>query len=450
MNKAFQQWLKPIDAASLGAFRFFFGAIMLWQTYRYFEHDWIGLFYIKAKVHFKYYGFSWVHALPGDGMYWVFGLLGLFSFMVMIGLFYRFSIIILSLIFTYIFLLDEARYLNHFYLVILFAFLLCFVDANRAYALDTFRKKYDSVVPQWQLYSLRLMMEIMLIFAGLVKIQQDWLNGLPLSLWLSARTDTTIIGSILDQHWVHLVASYFSIGIHLLGAPLLLFKKTRFVMFCIYGIFHGMNSIFFNIGIFPILTLAATTVFFDPNWPRRFVKTRPFMAKTFHASTSFKLTAALLIVFFIAQILLPLRHYLYPGDVMWTDEGHKFAWRMKLREKNGTAAFYIRDPDTGRQWTINNTDYLLPRQIVKVATRPDLALQFAHFLAETWRTEKGVKNPDVRAWIATSLNDRTPALLVNPSINLTTRERSLKAADWIYPSEQSKPVHPSRLKKVTE
>ena len=129
-----KDWLKPVDAASLGAFRFFFGAIMLWQTYRYFDYDWIGLFYVNTTFHFKYYGFSWVKALSGNGMYWVFGLLAFSSFLVMIGLFYRFAIISLLGLFSYIFLIDEARYLNHFYLVILLAFLLCFTDANRSYS----------------------------------------------------------------------------------------------------------------------------------------------------------------------------------------------------------------------------------------------------------------------------------------------------------------------------
>jgi len=51
-------------------------------------------------------------------------------------------------------------------------------------------------------------MEIMLIFAGLVKIQHDWLNGLPLSLWLSARTDTTFFGSMLDKYKEKLLIAF--------------------------------------------------------------------------------------------------------------------------------------------------------------------------------------------------------------------------------------------------
>ena len=38
-------------------------------------------------------------------------------------------------------------------------------------------------------------------------------------------------------------------------------------------------------------------------------------------------------VFLIVQILVPLRLHLYEGDVKWTEYGHKFSWRMKLRTK---------------------------------------------------------------------------------------------------------------------
>ncbi len=133
---------------------------MMWQCYRYFINDWISLFYIDKNFLFKYYGFSWVKPILGNGMYWVFGVLTLSSFLVMIGCFYRVAIISLFISFGYIFLLDEARYLNHFYLVLLIAFLMCFVDANRVYSIDARRKKLINCIPYWQLFSLILMFNI--------------------------------------------------------------------------------------------------------------------------------------------------------------------------------------------------------------------------------------------------------------------------------------------------
>jgi hypothetical protein len=49
---------------------------------------------------------------------------------------------------------------------------------------------------------------------------------------------------------------------------------------------------------------------------------------------------ALLVVFFAVQLLVPLRHWAYPGNVDWTEEGSHFSWRMMLADK--TAALRIR------------------------------------------------------------------------------------------------------------
>ena len=133
------------------------------------------------------------------------------------------------------------------------------------------------------------------------------------------------------------------------------------------------------------------------------------------------------------QVLIPMRHHLYPGDTSWTEQGHRFAWQMKLRDKKSRAEFTVHDPDTGRTWVVNNRQFLSPRQIRKMASRPDMILQFAHYLADTWRTDLGVANPEVNALVLSSLNGRPPELLIDPSRNLAVIERDLRAADWILP-----------------
>jgi vitamin K-dependent gamma-carboxylase len=40
------------------------------------------------------------------------------------------------------------------------------------------------------------------------------------------------------------------------------------------------------------------------------------------------------------QLLVSLCHFSYPGNVSWTQEGHRFAWHMMLRITKGVATFY--------------------------------------------------------------------------------------------------------------
>lgn len=146
-----------------------------------------------------------------------------------------------------------------------------------------------------------------------------------------------------------------------------------------------------------------------------------------------RMVIVLLGLWVASQILIPMRHHLYPGDTSWTEQGHRFAWQMKLRDKQSRAAFVVRDPATGRVWEIDNRQFLTPRQIRKMSSRPDMILQFAHHLADVWRARMGVTDPVVNAVVWSSLNGRTPDLLIDPSRNLADVPRSLAAADWILP-----------------
>ena len=106
-------------------------------------------------------------------------------------------------------------------------------------------------------------------------------------------------------------------------------------------------------------------------------------------------TALVLLSIFVAfQVFMPLRHFLYPGNVSWTEEGHNFAWHMKLRDKTGKITFEIRDPKTGNTWDLDPEVYLTKRQRHKMATRPYLTLQFAHYIEEQFK-EMGYENVEV-------------------------------------------------------
>ncbi|MFQ5982355.1 MAG: HTTM domain-containing protein [Woeseiaceae bacterium] len=446
-----------VDAASLAVFRIGFGVIMMWEVYRYFSNGWIESHYITPEFHFKYYGFEWVQAWPGDGMYLHFALLGLLAFLVCIGFLYRWAIVAFTLAFTYVFLLDQAWYLNHFYFVILLSTILCFVPAQRIWSVDALRKATElQGTPKWSVWLLRAQMEIMLLYAGLVKLNADWLSLEPLAHWLPARSDFPLIGHLFHEHWVVVTAAYGVIALHLIGAPLLLFRQTRLVVFLLYAVFHVMNHRLFNIGIFPWITLFGTLIFFDPDWPRQvYARARMILKRRYEgirAAAARSVSDALpnkrhrvLVLTFVGiwiavQVILPLRHYLYPGDVAWTGEGHRFAWRMKLHTKRGESRFEVRDPATERVWLVEPRQHLSGRQYRYMSSRPDMILQFAHYLERRWRDGYRIPGVEVNARVNSSLNYRDPAPLIDPSRDLTEVTRSLRPADWILPLSDPDPM----------
>ena len=137
MNR-FLSWLRePVDGASLAAFRIAFGVILLWDVFRYWPR--IQRLFLDSLdnpgggFQFRYYGWEWVPTLPGNGIYVLFAVIALASIGIMLGLFYRTACLVFLITFSWQFLLDQANYLNHFYLVILYAFCLVMVPADRVW-----------------------------------------------------------------------------------------------------------------------------------------------------------------------------------------------------------------------------------------------------------------------------------------------------------------------------
>jgi hypothetical protein len=193
--------------------------------------------------------------------------------------------------------------------------------------------------------------------------------------------------------------------------------------------------------------LGALLIFFPPDLPRRFARWFMSPGEEFHKAepkkivetsncpsltTSQKLIAGSLAAYLVFHLLFPLRHYLYPGDVSWTEEGHNFSWHMKLRTKSGDAVFTVTHPPSGQTWTVKPEDYLESHQLMKVITKPDLVLLFGHHLAEEKRRE-GYENVEVRARIMASLNGRQPQLLIDPNVDLAKEQMSLLPTRWIVP-----------------
>lgn len=444
LDRLGQDLCAPVDIASLVYFRIAFGLIMLWEVWRYFDHGWIGRYWIDPVMNFTYYGFDWVRPWPGIGMYLHFVGLGALAIGIILGCGYRFCTTLFFLGFTYIFLLEKARYLNHFYLICLLSFLLIFIPAHRAFSIDAgWRPKLRSqTAPTWALRMLQLQLAIPYFYGGVAKLNGDWLQGEPMRMWMGDRADFPLMGQFFTQEWMIYGLSYGGLLLDLLVVPLLIWRRTRVFAFGAALIFHLMNAQLFKIGIFPWFMIAATMMFFRPDWPRLVMGWKRPLAGDNHPlsqtspssslSRQQTLTLGFLGLYFVLQLLLPFRHYLYPGNVSWTEEGHRFAWHMKLRSKSADAMFVVFDEADNIVHIVEPEEFLPRWQARKMATRPDMILQFSHFLAKEFG-EGESDRVEVRAEVFASLNGRGYQRLVDPTVNLAQASPTLKPMAWILP-----------------
>lgn len=272
-----------------------------------------------------------------------------------------------------------------------------------------------------------------------------------MKLWLAESADFPLIGKYFTLPNMEYVFSYGGLLLDLFIVPFLLWKRTRMIAFIGITCFHLMNSQLFSIGIFPWFMIAATTLFFEPDWCRKFLdglakrfthhNLLPLEAPRLTFQTN-KLLTLSLGVFILWQVLWPLRHNLIPGNVNWTEEGHKFSWHMKLRDKNSKGNIYVKDLETGKEWKINTSKYLTKRQRIKMQNRPDMVFQFAQYLDRVHK-RKGYKDVAVRAEVYSCLNGRKRQLMIDPNVDLTSFEKHSFPAPWInklhYPLYQTSP-----------
>ncbi|CAL2079959.1 Deoxyribonuclease HsdR [Tenacibaculum sp. 190524A02b] len=435
---------KNTDSAPLAVFRIFFGLLMFISLLRFWSKGWIEDLYIKPKFFFSFYGFEWVKPI-GEYTYLLFIICIIASICITIGYKYRLAIISFFLCFTYIELMDKTHYLNHYYFVCIISFLLTLLPANAYFSLDAKldKKKAFQEIPRWTIDSIKLMLCIVYFYAGLAKLNSDWLlRASPLNIWLPIRNTIPIIGEFMPKTWFHFAMSW-SGAIYDLTIPfLLIFKRTRKIGFILVVVFHIFTRILFSIGMFPYIMIVATIIFFDKKVHHKILEVISSLFKiskecfdtnkAYISSRTQKITIIALAIFFTIQLLFPFRYLLYPGELFWTEEGYRFSWRVMLIEKAGYAEFKVIDKETKQHIYIDNQDYLTKIQEKQMSFQPDFILEYAHYLGDTFK-KKGMKSPQVFVDSHVTLNGRLSTRFIEPTIDLYQQKDSFKHKNWIIP-----------------
>lgn len=428
----------------LVTFRILFGLVMFLGTIRFLSLGWVADHYLEPIVHFTYYGFSWIKTGPVWFMYSIHAVMALASLGIMLGAYYRISSLIFFLTFAYTELIDITYYLNHYYFVSWVALLLIFLPANKFFSVDAWRRPIinQNTSPWWTIAILQFMVAVVYTFAGIAKINYDWLiEAMPLRIWLPAHHHLPIMGRLLSQTWLAYAFSWAGMLFDCSVFFLMLFKPTRLFAWLILFLFHATTGFLFQIGVFPIVMIAASLIFFSAQWHQKILekvqKLIAYKIPQYNLNVRYNTSAigkGALFAFVLFHLLFPCRYLLYPGNVFWTEEGYRFSWRVMLMEKAGTATFYVKDQVTNREGVVDNAEFLNSHQEKQMAMQPDMILQYAHFLKAEF-TKRGVQKPAVRAEVFVTLNGAPSRLFIDPNIDLTLLRDSWKPKQWIMQSE---------------
>jgi hypothetical protein len=437
---------EPRDGAGLGAFRILFGALLCFSVARFWAYGWIEDLYVRPTFHFTYFGFGWVRPWPGIGMQVHFAVMGLAALSLCLGFQSRKSSLLFFVTFTYAELIEKASYLNHYYFVSLVTLLLAAMPCGACFSVDVWSWRRAGrpppVVRAWCYALLRAQLGLLYFFAGLAKLNPDWLlRAQPLGLWLAQHADTPLIGPWLAWRPAAFIASYTGAAFDLSVPLWLSWRKSRPYAYPVVVLFHVAVWSLFPIGVFSWVMLVSTTLFFEPDWPRRWLAVaRSAHLPEPHAGGATgrlgRFGAAALAGYLAIQVATPLRFVLYPGNVNWHEQGFRFAWRVMLVEKAGQVEFRLLAGDDDRRFSIYPRETLTPLQYKMMSTQPDMIQEYARALQQSYAAQ-GYEHVRVYADAWVSLNGRPRQRLIDPNVDLASVPWSLAPKVWILPLQNS-------------
>lgn len=430
LAKLLHNLLSPIDNIQLILFRIVFGILLFWHCIEAMVTDFVDKNFILPKQTFSHIGMEWLQPLPGNGMYYYFGLMAVCGIFIWIGLFYRYSLGLFTILWSAVYFMQKTAYNNHFYLLILICVIMLFLPANKSHSVDVRLNPSEraETMPKWCLVVLILQITIVYFFSTVAKLYSGWLDG-SFVKELLLRHAIPAFGNLYQQKWFPLFIAYSGLLFDLLIVPLLLWKKTRKYAFAASIFFHLFNKTHLGIGIFPFLALSFSILFFPTEFFRKYFKSSGTIS---NYVTKKNILLYFFIPFFIIQLMLPLRHWFIKGDVLWTEEGHRLSWRMMLRHKSGITKFIIVDNNTKKQHYYKLRNLLTSKQIRVMKTKPDMIWQTAQMIKEEY--QKNGKNISIYIDSQVSVNGRPFVRLINPTVDFAKAEWDyFFHNDWILP-----------------
>lgn len=436
-------WLQPIDNTQLILMRIILGLVIAADAFGGIATGWTYRAFIEPDFTFTFMGFEWLQVFAGKPMYVIYTLFGICGLFIAFGAYYRTATIGAAITWTMIYFAQKTNYNNHYYLLMMLCWLLVFLPANRYFSYDVRRNPSikSLTAPRWTVLFFVVQLLIVYTFASIAKMYPGWVAGEPMEIWFTQKVNYPILGPYLQSFHTHKFVGLGGILFDLLVIPALLWKPTRWLAVVASLGFHLFNSVVFQVGTFPYLMIGTLILFFPPEQVRKiFFKSKPPVNPELLPEASFserplqhKIVLVVLGLHFLIQLILPLRHHAFQDSVMWNEEGHRYAWRMMLRAKTGSVTFRIINNETGKEYFVQPTEYVTPKQAWSLAIHPDMLWQFVQVIKKDYAAN-GITDISIYARSRVRVNKGEYHTLIDPEYDLAKAKwHYFKHSEWILP-----------------
>ncbi|RAP32183.1 hypothetical protein DID75_05255 [Candidatus Marinamargulisbacteria bacterium SCGC AG-410-N11] len=347
---------EPIYGLPISLFRLLVGLILA-KFFSVYLIDTIydRIFYNEVfPFTFNYPGLDFIIRLNGDGMTLFYLLTILICLLFAIGYRYKVTSILLFILYTYHFLTTANHYNNHYYLTLIFLFFFTIINGATHLAVDNIRKHttHQPFIPFWQKLLFHIQLLIVFSYATYWKIiNPEWVEGILLKNVYTLLFNKWKHTHLISEHLYNLLTSYkvvlsqllsmSAIMLDMLVIPFLMWKKTRVVGILLMILFNLINHQTLAIGYFPFFLIATLMLFINENKLQQLyekiiskLNIKPIHQRSIPKFNINKWPLVILTIFFIFQLILPLRHYILNTNTYnfinyaWRTENFYFSWTM--------------------------------------------------------------------------------------------------------------------------
>lgn len=441
--KVRQRLSEPVAVAPVVLFRILLG--LCFVSYAFWDFTDLTVFeYFAQPTFFFHYPLFDRLSLPVfsvQGFSALILVMGIAAYGVMAGLFFRFFAAVLAGCLLYIYLLEKTYGTDGNFLYLLLSFLLLLTPANADLSADALinKRARKQFMPYAGLFVLKTQVVLVYLYSGVSKLfHADWLSGIVMQRRFHALiTEQGEFWKVFDNRAVAYLFSYGGIALDLSAGFLLWNKRTRTIGVILVVLFHAFNKWTLDLQVMPFVMLATVVLFLDPATAERIVGTLKKLIHFKSAPIAEQKPKVLpgwvvgLVVSYIAiQLLVPLRHFLYSGNVNWTHEGFRLSWH--LMNNNYVSKVYVK-VKIPKDSNCVNFQPINARQVWWMSAFSDMIWQYAQYLKGELQA-CGQQNPEVYIDSRISLNSREYAPLVDRNVNLVNAKYNwLKSTPWILP-----------------
>lgn len=398
----------PVSIYPLVALRICFGAAMAIWALVMMVSGHVGQLYKDTSVHFPFEGLEWVRPLPYEFMLLVFSALIIAALFMAAGWFFRRSALLFIVLFSYIVFCDKAAYLSYYSFVILIALMLLVSPAHRLFSLDLIRKPHIRVdyAPGWLLLAFKLQVVMLFFFAGMAKLNYDWLfTGIPITLWLQEVFVSFGWSAdvLYEKPWIGISLSWTLVLFDFVLPHFLMDTRTSQKAFWVVFLVQVPGMLIFPTGMFPLLVLLMCTVFL-PHEPIHLLVSKisyflydffQFKGEVFNPGGVFmlkykmdRLFPAIAAVYFSIQVLLPIYLFLSWGSFQWANKAFHFSWDLHINQhRNPNIEFVKIDKLQGNSEPLEVDHLINPFQKKRMANDPEMLQMFLARLEQNTQTQ---------------------------------------------------------------